>query len=423
MSEPWEPRSLSSLAKYINGFAFKPDHWGDEGLPIVRIEQLNNPDGNYDFCSIAVPFDNLIDDGDLVFSWSATLKVAFWQRGKAALNQHLFKVVPEPDVDQEFLFQLLDYHMEALAGGAHGSTMKHIKRSELDRFVVEIPEKNVQTLLADILGSLDNQIGATEALIAKQERLRAGLMQDLFTRGVDENGELRPPREEAPHLYKETELGWLPKGWSAQTIQESPIEIEDGDRGHNYPSAEDLLSSGDCLFLSAKNVTKSGFAFNDCQFISVERDQLLRNGKLLLGDVVVTTRGTVGQMAIFDHNVPFSDIRINSGMFILRSDPDQIGSKYLFEALRQFWFAKQLSSRGSGSAQPQLPIKDFKKFRLPRPSLTEQKSLVTLVDGFREMQNREKSQLNKLKVKKTGLMQDLLTGTVSVEPLLEKEPA
>ena len=65
---------------------------------------------------------------------------------------------------------------------------------------------------------MDVQIEATEALIAKQERLRAGLMQDLFTRGVDENGELRPPREEAPHLYHETEIGWLPKGWGEGTF-------------------------------------------------------------------------------------------------------------------------------------------------------------------------------------------------------------
>jgi type I restriction enzyme, S subunit len=97
----------------VNGFAFKPHHWGKEGLPIVRIEQLNNPGSDYD-CSAFVPSDNVIDDGDLIFSWSATLKVAVWRSGKAALNQHLFKVLPSTDTDKYFLFHLLAHHMDAL---------------------------------------------------------------------------------------------------------------------------------------------------------------------------------------------------------------------------------------------------------------------------------------------------------------------
>jgi type I restriction enzyme S subunit len=221
-------KPLSSLARYINGFAFKPHHWGKEGLPIVRIEQLNNPDGYFDFCTAPVPSDNIVDDGDLIFSWSATLKVALWQHGKAALNQHLFKVQPNPGIDKDYLYQLLDFHMEALASGSHGSTMKHIKRSELDKYCVSVPNFLVQKTLSKVLRAIDTQIAATEELIAKQERVRAGLMQDLFTRGVDEHGQLRPPREQAPHLYHQTELGWLPDAWDAARLSDLTSRIVDG---------------------------------------------------------------------------------------------------------------------------------------------------------------------------------------------------
>ena len=204
MSKHWTPRALSSLGRYVNGFAFKPHHWGKEGLPIVRIEQLNNPGGDCDYCSAFIPSDNLIDDGDLIFSWSATLKVAVWRNGKAALNQHLFKVLPSTDTDKDFLFHLLAHHMDALASGSHGSTMKHIKRGELDKYIVEVPPPQEQMRISRVLSVLDAQIEATEALIAKQERVRAGLLQDLFTRGVDDHATLRPTREEAPHLYRET---------------------------------------------------------------------------------------------------------------------------------------------------------------------------------------------------------------------------
>ena len=87
----WENRTLPQLADFINGYAFKPSDWSKEGLPIIRIEQLKNPEGSYDYYSGFLLPRNLIENGDLVFSWSASLFLRFWKNGKAALNQHLFK--------------------------------------------------------------------------------------------------------------------------------------------------------------------------------------------------------------------------------------------------------------------------------------------------------------------------------------------
>ena len=84
---------LSNLAEYINGFAFKPSDWKKEGTKIIRIEQLNNPKGQYDYYSGIVPNCNSINNEDLIFSWSATLKVVIWKYGKGVLNQHLFLIL------------------------------------------------------------------------------------------------------------------------------------------------------------------------------------------------------------------------------------------------------------------------------------------------------------------------------------------
>ena len=85
-----EPRSLASLGTYLNGFAFKPQHWGENGLPIVRIRELLDPTVEPDRYEGPTAEPYLIEDGDLIFSWSATLAVVFWNRGPAYLNQHLF---------------------------------------------------------------------------------------------------------------------------------------------------------------------------------------------------------------------------------------------------------------------------------------------------------------------------------------------
>ena len=110
----WARLRLTDLAQYHNGVAFKPADWSRDGLRIVRIEQLNNPTGQFDRYTGPVSELNRICDGDLVFSWSATLKVVIWRHGDAVLNQHLFKVVPAEGFDRTFLYFLLDYSMEAL---------------------------------------------------------------------------------------------------------------------------------------------------------------------------------------------------------------------------------------------------------------------------------------------------------------------
>src|SRR5688500_4493217 len=104
--------------------------------------------------------------------------------------------------------------------------------------------------------------------------------------------------------------------WPKVSFADAPLEIIDGDRGTNYPKQADFAPVGDCLFLNAGNVTSNGFAFDDCAFITEAKDDELRKGKLQRYDVVLTTRGTVGNVAYFDDSVPFERLRINSGMVI-----------------------------------------------------------------------------------------------------------
>ena len=128
----------------------------------------------------------------------------------------------------------------------------------------------------------------------------------------------------------------------------------DGDCGKNYPKQEEFLDEGYCLFLNAKNVTDKGFNFETKMFISKEKDEILKKGKLQRGDVVLTTRGTVGNVAFYSDNVPFDNIRINSGMLILRSEKDLL-NEFLYYVLNSNFFKQQIYTFKSGTAQPQLP--------------------------------------------------------------------
>lgn len=161
-------------------------------------------------------------------------------------------------------------------------------------------------------------------------------------------------------------------------LESTGIDVIDGDRGKNYPHQNELLSTGFCLFLSAKNVTKSGFSFSETQFISQRKDALLNNGRLCRGDIVITTRGTVGNVALYSPQVPYENIRINSGMLIIRC-ANNMSNQYLYQVLRSEWFQKQIMAVQSGSAQPQLPKSHFLKMNIPLPPLPIQEKIASIL--------------------------------------------
>jgi len=170
--------------------------------------------------------------------------------------------------------------------------------------------------------------------------------------------------------------------WKKVTFKNAPLEIIDGDRGTNYPKQSDFLTSGYCLFLNAGNVTREGFSFSNCTFISQEKDSILRKGKLKKYDTILTTRGTVGNVAFFDDSVQFKNIRINSGMVILRPKPENLDPRYLYLFVRSADFQEQLLAMLSGSAQPQLPIRDINQIVISLPPLPEQKAIAHILGSL-----------------------------------------
>ena len=173
--------------------------------------------------------------------------------------------------------------------------------------------------------------------------------------------------------------------WPKAKLGEVAIEFIDGDRGKNYPKQHDFSSKGHCLFLNAENVTSEGFKFDALKFISEEKDHSLRKGKVSRGDVILTTRGTVGNAAIYDEDVPFANVRINSGMVILRCDNRKVLPSYLYFCLQTQDFLSQVNGFKSGVAQPQLPIKDLKQIEIPIPPLPVQRRIADILSAYDDL--------------------------------------
>lgn len=179
------------------------------------------------------------------------------------------------------------------------------------------------------------------------------------------------------------------------TIEEL-AEIIDGDRGKNYPQQSEFMAEGYCLFLNTGNVTTSGFSFESNQFITKEKSDLLRKGKLRRRDIVYTTRGTVGNAGFFSESVPYEHIRINSGMVIIRPKESVVCTEFLYQILKSSYYRSYFLQYCTGSAQPQLPIKNLSKIELDIPALERQYQIANILSAYDTLIENNQKQIKLL---------------------------
>lgn len=203
----------------------------------------------------------------------------------------------------------------------------------------------------------------------------------------------------------------IPNGWTTKSLGSSKISIIDGDRGSSYPSGDDFHPEGHCLFLSAKNVTKSGFVFDECQFISARKHGELRKGNVIPGDLVLTTRGTVGNVGYLRDLNGFGAIRINSGMVVIRNAGDLVDTEYLYKLFRSPIVQRQIEAMTFGSAQPQLTVQIINNLKLPFPALPEQRLIAAILSTWDRAIETVEALIANARAQKSALMGQLLSGS------------
>ena len=270
-----------------------------------------------------------------------------------------------------------------------------------------IPSITKQREIVKEYNVIKNRTILNQQLIQKLEETAQAIYKQWFVdfEFPDENG----------NSYKSTggemensEFGEIPKGWRMGSLNEL-VDVIDGDRGTNYPSIEEMFSNGFCLFLNAGNVTKIGFDFSETSFITKEKDKGLRKGKLIRNDIVLTSRGTVGNVGFYSEAITLNDIRINSGMVIMRAKEFSESTIFIYSMLRNSEIKKAIENYLSGSAQPQLPIKDLIKIPILIPEKDKVVSFSILVLKIQIQIDRMKIQNLKLKDFADLLLSKLVT--------------
>ncbi|EKX89018.1 restriction endonuclease subunit S [Corynebacterium durum] len=257
MSE-WPMVKLGEVADFINGAAFKPSDWSSEGRPIIRIQNLTNPNSPFNRTERKVKDLLYVDPGDLLVSWSATLGVFRWTgQERAVLNQHIFKVVPK-SIDNVYLEFGLRFALQQIEKYLHGATMRHINRKEFLNLTVPLPPLGEQKRIAEILGNIQNAIELTSLQL---DDISSSMKIESWTLTRDS------PQTQLSHYIKKITSGKSLKEGNWENFQNCILKISAVTTGffddseikplpESYtPQASHKVNTGDIL-LSRANTTE-----------------------------------------------------------------------------------------------------------------------------------------------------------------------
>ena len=317
---------LGQLATFINGSAFKPEDWSTEGLPIVRIQNLNDTSCEYNFYNGDCSKKIVIDNGDVLVSWSATLGVFIWDKGKALLNQHIFKVVFDKiEIDRDFFIYTVSVALDKMSQHTHGSTMKHIVKSEFNKFPVACPTLSEQKEFAQIAQQAD-----------KSEF--DGLKSQFIEMRCHTTTTRKKVGEVAKVMTGSTPSRNHPEYWGG-----SNYWVADQDMGGIYVT--DTL----------EKVTDEGYA--TCKVVPA-------------GSVLYVCRGSIGVISINT-----MDCATNQSICTATCNDGYI-NEYLYYSLK---FAEgDIKKQGTGTSFKSLNQSSFAAIELDFPSIDDQKAFVEI---------------------------------------------
>ena len=360
MKEEWEYKKLGEVASYINGFAFKPSQWSDTGTPIVRIQNLNNPEASYNYYDGVLPDKVKIKKGDLLISWSASLGAYLWMGDEAYLNQHIFKVqFDKLDIDKMFLKYAVSSKLDVMANLVHGATMKHIVKSDFDKTRIPYPPKPTQLSIVSELDKLNELIQIKKEQLKDYDALAQSIFYEMFGDPVENE-----------------------KGWEVKKLKDISRKIGDG--LHGTPEYSELDTGW--YFINGNNLE------NGC--ISIKSttkkvtDSVRKKYYIEMDDftLLVSINGTLGKSAFYNGE----NVILGKSACYIKLNKD-VNKLFIYEIIRGEYFKRYAESVCTGTTIRNVSLKAMREFPIIYPPLSLQQSFAHKIEQI----ERQKAEVQK----------------------------
>lgn len=436
MSE-WEKVSFGSIATFKKGINYKSENYCDEGsgYPFITIKCFIKG-GGYDATGLKY-FDGYLDRSDLLSPEDIIFAVTdltragdivgsplrvpdFGSKRLAVASMDCMKVSPQKEFCQNtflyYLMMLADVRRQMVAYSA-GSTVLHLDTKQVPRMTLNIPlDIAEQKKIAKILQTIDQAIESTQVLIEKYQLIKAGLMHDLFTRGIGADGKLRPPREAAPELYQETAIGWIPKEWSLAKLSDlsktGVPHLKTGPFGSSL-KGEHWVNEG-VPVITIGSLGEGEFINEELLFIAEAYANLLREYRMKTGEIVFSRVADVGRSVVI--GVEQAGWVMSSNLMRIHLAENLMNSAFLQSQLSfDSRIKKQIRCKVNAGGREVANSEILNSLLFVCPSVSEQQLLTDHAEINNQRIQTEIRLLEKLRKQKAGLMHDLLTGKVQVK--------
>lgn len=368
---------LGEVATYINGFAFKPDDWSEEGLPIIRIQDLTG--NSYQMNRYAGDYNPKyeVNRGDVLISWSASLGVYVWQGERALLNQHIFKVVFDKcEVDKSFYVHQVADILEKAASQAHGATMKHLTKPVFDALPFYLPDLPTQRRIADTLDKVSEGIALCRKMLGELDLMVKAKFVEMFGDPVSN-----------------------PMGWEEKKLGHVCKKLTDGT--HFSPES---FATGAYKYVTAKNIRINGFDFSNITYIPEEVHRpIYERCNPEYGDVLYIKDGVTTGIAMV--NTLHEEFSLLSSVALLKQDRNVINGCFLCGVLNNAEMYSNIRMNMGGAAITRLTIAKLNEIRVIVPPIELQEQFATFVSKIDKSRLTIQQVLSKIELEQKVLMQ------------------
>ena len=347
---------LKEVATFLNGYAFKPSDWSKEGLPIIRIQNLTGTNRDFNYYNGNYNKKYLVENGDILISWSASLGIFLWENTTGILNQHIFKVIFDKniEIDKIYFLHCMKFLIKKIEKNIHGSTMKHITRPEFEKIKFPIYEIDIQRKISKKLIYITKIIENNKKLLSKMEELSKSLFTRMFgdIKTNDKNWEILEIKEVSNILTR----GKTPKYTSLSNI---------------------FVINQACIYwdkIKYKNIK---------YHLEEENLLFLKNKDILINS---TGTGTLGRMNIIN-NIINEKFTIDSHVMLLRLKKEKALPIYFINIFMGEEYQKELILKcvNGSTNQIELSKEKFAKFKIPVPPIELQNKFAERIEKIEKL--------------------------------------
>ncbi|MBZ0180120.1 MAG: restriction endonuclease subunit S [Melioribacteraceae bacterium] len=394
----WSWVKLGEVAEYINGRAFKPKEWESEGLPIIRIQNLNKSDAAFNFSSKEFDQKYLVKKGDLLFAWSASLGAYIWKKSDAWLNQHIYKVLPNNNADKLFLYYTFKNIINNLYSQTHGSGMVHVTKKKFEQTKIPLPplpeQHRIVEKIEELFSELDNGIENLKKAKEQIKTYRQAVLKSAF-----EGRLTTKDTQNTQKLSDLSALSGLPKGWEWVKLGEE-LEVKDGT--HDTPKyIEDGIP-----FITQKNIKYGQFVFDNYKMISQEdHDKFYRRSNVKFNDIIISMIGANrGMSAIVKTKKIFSIKNVG----LVKTDENKFLAKYLDYFFKSEIGQKSILSSSKGGAQQFIGLTELRNWLVPKIDIAVQTQIVEEIERRFSVADKMEVAIDESLKKSEALRQSIL---------------